>query len=65
MKISINIMDLSQRDNFAVITERISAKEGIIATQLKKNNLEMIFDENIISKDEILDFIEDMGFSIL
>ena len=65
MKISINIMDLSQRDNFAVITERISAKEGIIATQLKKNNLEMIFDENIICKDEILDFIEEMVFSIL
>jgi hypothetical protein len=65
MKISLNIMDLSQNENFTVITERISGKEGVIATQLKKNSLEMIFDENIISKDEILDFIEEMGFSIL
>ncbi|GAA0179708.1 hypothetical protein SH2C18_25350 [Clostridium sediminicola] len=62
MRIALNI---ANNKDYSVITERMSIKEGVIATQIKKGNLEMIFDENIISKEEILDFIEELGFSIL
>lgn len=62
MRIALNI---GNNKDYSIITERMSIKEGVIATQIKKGKLEMIFDENIISKEEILDFIEDLGFSIL
>lgn len=59
------VLNIGNNKDYSIITEGMSTKEGVIATQIKKGNLEMIFDENIISKEEILDFIEDLGFSIL
>lgn len=65
MRLELNIMNVGQNKDYSMINERMSSREGIMATQVKKGKLEMIFDENIISKEEILDFIEDLGFSIL
>lgn len=65
MRLELNIMNVGQNKDYSIINERMSSIEGIMATQVKNGKLEMIFDENIILKEEILDFIEDLGFSIL
>lgn len=66
MKVIIMVSNIRSQTDINKIRETLSNEEGIIACYIKKDKgeVDVVYDDYFITKEEIEDTIEDMGYTI-
>jgi copper chaperone len=67
MKSTIKIANMRSLGDINNIREAISNHEGVIACQINKEKSEVnvVYDSHFLSKDKLIQSLEDLGYSIL
>lgn len=66
MKSVIKICNMDSQKDARVIQENIVNNDGVIATQisLSKKELTIIYNDNFLSNEKIINSIEDLGYIV-
>lgn len=67
MKSSIRVINLNHKKVVNDIRSALASKNGIIACEIKaaEGRIDVIYDEYYLSEEEILDSIENLGYSTI
>ncbi|MFR5265750.1 ferredoxin [Clostridium sp.] len=67
MKSSIKVINLNNKKVISNIRSALANKNGIIACEIKatQGTIDVIYDEHYIKEEEILDTIENLGYSTI
>ncbi|MBU5486239.1 heavy-metal-associated domain-containing protein [Clostridium sp. MSJ-11] len=67
MKSIIKICNMKNMNDISRVRKAISNNEGVIACQInpEKGEANIVYDEHFILLDEIIESIEDLGYTIL
>lgn len=67
MKSSIRVINLNHKKVVNDIRSALASKNGIIACEIKasEGKIDVIYDEYYLSEEEILDAIENLGYSTI
>lgn len=67
MKSVIKVCNMKSMNDISRVRKAISNNEGVIACQINsdKGEINVVYDEYFISLDEIMESIEDLGYTIL
>lgn len=67
MRSVIRVFDLKNASDVIKIKKAISSKTGVLAIQINidKSEISIVYDDYFLAIDEIMDCIEDIGYSII
>lgn len=67
MKSVIKICEIKTSNDISNIQKAIASNEGVIACEvsLKRKEVQIIYDENFVNIDKIIDSIENIGYMVI
>ncbi|CDI48271.1 heavy-metal-associated domain-containing protein [Clostridium tetani] len=67
MRSVIKVLELKNASDVVTIKKAISNKTGVLAIQIniEKREINVVYDDYLLTIDDMMDCIEDLGYSIL
>ena len=67
MKSTLKVLSMRTLKDVSKVRNAIASNEGVVACQInrEKDEVEIVFDRGLLSIDEIIESIEELGYSVM
>lgn len=67
MKSTLKVLSMRTLDDVSIIKNAIANNEGVVACQISKDKgeVEIVFDNQLLMVDKIIESIEELGYTVI